>query len=643
MKSSPIDISSCDHLADVFQQAARIYGEHPAFASRNEAGEFKSVSFRELYSMAMSLATALIDLGVQAREHVGLFADNRFEWILADLAVILCGAADVPRGSDVTDQDIEYILNHADVKIMFVEHAKLLKKIEKNRPRLKLEKLILLESDSNSSGDDELHLANLVEKGRRLRRQGDRRVEERIANIRTEDLFTLIYTSGTTGTPRGVMLTHANIISQLQSLPINLSDGDRILSILPVWHIFERTFEICSVFFGATTYYSSIRNLREDLIKVKPTFMASAPRLWEQLYSGIINRMQDKKTSILSRSLFKAAVFCAARIKSARRFLGFQYIDLENRSLLKSVGLACLHLSNLIVFCLPYLILDLLILRKVRAIVGGALRFSCSGGGALPLHVDQFFNNIGIPVLEGYGLTETSPILSARSPGHLVIGTVGMPIAKTEIRLVDLNTGAIIYEGLPGDRPAKSMVDKKGEIYARGPQIMYGYYKDPEATAKAITEDGWFNTGDLGKITCKGHLKIVGRSKETIVLMGGENVEPVPIENKLVQSAFIEQVMVVGQDRKNLGVLIVPSTGAFGKKPDQYAQLLSDKDVHEKIRAEIKNLISSEAGFKAFEKVVQFAIVPAPFERAVELTAKLSLKRHVIQDKYADLIEKMYK
>jgi long-chain acyl-CoA synthetase len=273
-------------------------------------------------------------------------------------------------------------------------------------------------------------------------------------------------------------------------------------------------------------------------------------------------------------------------------------------------------------------------LSKIRTATGGKIRGTLSGGGALPKHIDEFFNNIGIPLFEGYGLTETSPIISIRTFEKLIIGTVGPIYAETEIRLIDLNTGKQIY-------PGKNGYGVKGEIHIKGPQVMKGYYKNKEATDKVL-KDGWFNTGDLGVMTFNDCLKIVGRSKETIVLLSGENVEPTPIENKLLQSEFIDQCMVVGQDKKVLTVLIVPSLSKFTEYGNSQDQLANNKEVQKKIREEIKNLISNENGFKSFEKIQDFRLLPKSFELGDELTAKLSVKRHVVNEKYKQLFESMY-
>jgi long-chain acyl-CoA synthetase len=314
---------------------------------------------------------------------------------------------------------------------------------------------------------------------------------------------------------------------------------------------------------------------------------------------------------------------------------------MHGRSIFESLGLAVTSLCKMLIYALPYRILDALVLKKLRDVVGGEFRGTVSGGGALPPHVDEFFNYIGVPVLEGYGMTETSPVLAVRTWRKLVIGTVGPLWPHTEVRIVDPSDGKVIYPtGLLG-QGGRGI---KGEIHAKGPQVMKGYYKNPEATEKVL-KDGWMNTGDLGMITFNDCLKILGRSKETIVLLSGENVEPVPIEAKLLESRFIEQCMVVGQDEKHLGALIVPAVEALkaqGFEVHNLGEAETDPRIAEVIASEVRRLVSREQGFKPFEFVLAWRFVPKPFEVGDELTATFKPKRHVIAEKYAPQIDAMY-
>ncbi len=617
-------------VAHLFLESAERYAGQPAFGTR-EGGHFQMTTYAQLREQAECLGTALIDLGLKPRDHVGIFAENRLEWIQADLAVLLAGGADVPRGADVTDPDILHIVPHSGMRFLFVENVNVLEKVRRHPDVIKGLTLILMSGED----PDVYAQGDLIRRGRELRQQGDRRLESHLEQINADDLFTLIYTSGTTGAPKGVMLTHANMLSQLERIPIPIRPDDRVVSILPVWHIFERVFEMIALSRGCCTYYSSVRSLRDDMRDVRPTFMASAPRLWESVYSGILSNIE--KASPVRRGLFSITLFVSRHFRGGLRFLKGNELDLTGRPIVVSALRGLWSLVEVVLFAIPFILLDRIVLKKIRAATGGALRGTCSGGGALPYHVDLFFNDAGIPVLEGYGLTETSPVLSVRTPDLLVPGTVGPMYPDTELRIFDLNTGELIYTTEPGGPKRRGV---KGEIHVKGPQVMKGYYKDAAATDKVL-KDGWFNTGDLGMMTYNDCLKITGRSKETIVLLNGENVEPVPVENALLQSPYIRQVMVVGQDRKYLTALVVPEIEKFPGHKD-FTTLAVDPEAQGMIRHEIRRLISAEHGFKSFEKVVDFRLLPKPFEQGDELTGKLSVKRHVVTERYAKLIESMY-
>jgi long-chain acyl-CoA synthetase len=328
-------------------------------------------------------------------------------------------------------------------------------------------------------------------------------------------------------------------------------------------------------------------------------------------------------------------------VRRAQAFFSGEELDLQGRNLFVSAGLTIRHALAWLLFILPHLLLDKLVLAKLRAVVGGRFRGTISGGGALPPHVDEFFNDIGLPVLEGYGLTESCPVLAVRTWDHLVIGTVGPVFPETEIRIVDLATGEILYPDLKRRDRGRG---KRGEIHAKGPQIMKGYFKDPKGTAKVL-RDGWLATGDLGMMSFNNCLKIVGRCKETIVLLGGENVEPLPLESRLLESPLIDQCMVVGQDKKQLGLLVVPSLGSFaalGLSAPDLAALKHHGECHTLLRSEIQRLVSAAAGFKPFERIAAFEILERPFEVGSELTMTFKLKRHVISERYAAEIERMF-
>lgn len=627
------------NMAELYRQAAIQYKSLPAFATRKKSLEWEPVSFEELYNRGLNLATGLIDMGVDAREHVGLFADNRFEWILADCGVQLCGAVDVPRGRDVTDDELKYIINHAGIKVTFVENKTLLERVLKLKKDLpKLEEIILMDPDAEAP--EGVHkMEEVASHGEKLRKRGDSRAKERMANIQPDDLFTLIYTSGTTGKPKGVMLSHANMMSQVKVIPVNLNCTDRVLSILPIWHIFERVFEVYTISCGVCTYYSSIRTLADDLKNVEPTFMGSAPRLWESLYQKI--KQNVSKAHWMRQILFHTAYFLSRQYNDSYYFLSGSDLKLKPVSILKRALLAPLHALRWLVVVPFYGFFNVAVLEPVRLSAGGSLKATISGGGALPVEIDRFFNYIGIPVLEGYGMTETSPVIAVRLEEDIVIGTVGPLVDHTELKIVDLESGKTLY---PNNELPDNGRGLRGEIHVKGPQVMKGYYRDEEQTQKTI-RNGWLRTGDLGMITYNDCLKILGRSKSTVVLLSGENMEPEPIEMKLTQSPYIEHAMVVGQDKKHAGALIVPSLEGFreqGIEAESLEALAADPQAKSIIQKEIKKLISVSNGFKSFELIKDFRLLDENFTVGEELTNLFKMKRHIISDKYAGLIESIY-
>jgi len=676
-----------NNLAEVFRESAEKYGNLPAFYSKDEKKNYIPTNYKELYEMGLALAEALIDLGVSARENVGQMADNRLEWIITDYGILMSGAANVPRGTDVTESELTHILTHSEAKVVFVEHDKMLEKLNKVKSQASSVKTIIM-MDPKSTATGVLKLYDLIAKGKELRAKGSKKAEERVAQIKPDDLFTLIYTSGTTGAPKGVMLMHSNMMHQLNDvLPlIKFSSSERMLSILPVWHIFERVFEYISIKAGASTYYTNVRDLRDDLGKAQPTFMGSAPRLWESIYLGIYTKVNDPKiTPPVRRAMFNTAYFFSKHFHAALRFLKGNEVDYEGRNIFVSLGTAIKSIIVLLLtgpftfsainfglaygasvnmpemtwvptihyilgglgMILNYFTLDKIVLAKIRMATGGKLKASVSGGGALPRHVDAFFNDIGINVLEGYGMTETCPVIGVRTFDKLVMGSVGPVVPHTKLQIRD-DKGNVLTGIDENGNLVEGKLGQKGVIHVKGPQVMKGYYKNPEATSKTL-KDGWMDTGDIGMINFKMTLTLTGRAKDTVVLLGGENVEPVPIENKLTESNYISQCMVVGQDQKILGAIIVPDfdklkewCAANGIADSDPNSMIKNPKVNELIKKEIKELNNSKNGFKSFEQVTPFYLTSKPFEVGDELTNLMKLKRHVITEKYNTEIKKLY-
>lgn len=638
-KSAPQSRVQAANLAELYRLTAERFDTLPAFATRQRDLSWVPLSFEDLYQRGRAIGEGLIGLGLSAREPVGVFSDNRVEWILSDAGIQLAGAVNTPRGVDVTDSELIHIVNHSEMKIAFVENPKIARRCLDLKGQLPgLETIIQL--DTGKEAPQGVGRLDAVEAAGYERLQaGSTEVDERAAGIRSDDLFSLIYTSGTTGKPKGVMLSHANIMSQVDHVTLDLSCTDRALSILPVWHIFERMMEILSISNGACNYYTSARHFGDDLKQVEPTFMASAPRLWENLHQRIISGA--RKAHPIRRTLFHIALFLGVHYRDALFVLRDQDLRLQRVNPVEVFlrkSWAALKWTLLLPW---YGFFNVAVLESVRQKAGGSLRATISGGGALSAKIDHFFNAIGIPVLEGYGLTETSPVLAVRRLDRLVCGTVGPLIPETEIRIVELETGEVLY---PNPQDSNGGRGLKGEIHVRGPQIMHGYYKDAEMTASVLDEAGWFRTGDLGMITFNDALKILGRSKSTIVLSNGENVEPEHIELRLKLIPFIAECVVVGQDAKQLGALILPDLTACreaGFEADSLADLIRLSGLRERFQSEIRSAQSNPSEFKRFEVIQDFRFLEEPFEVGVELTNLFKLKRHAIHERYASLIQEM--
>jgi long-chain acyl-CoA synthetase len=602
------------------------------FFTKDAKKQFQGLSFREVFTMAENAAIGLMELGINPGDKIGLMSDNRVEWAIADFASLLTGAANVPRGSDSTPQEIQYILEHSESKVCFIEHEKLLNSVLPIIDKTLVTKIIVLDKGFKSNDPKVISLDDLISMGKSNRTAKHSELIRRSKAVKEDDLFTIIYTSGTTGLPKGVMLSHKNMMYNINQVPpmVGLGKNDRALSILPVWHIFERAMDYAIIAMDAAIYYTNIRDLRDDFTKVKPTFMASAPRLWENLYLGI--KAKVEKSEPLRQVLFNTAYDISKNLRSSLDYIQGNQLQLEPENDMEKIpkmASAFFTAANLFV---PSKILDAVVFSKIREALGGELKGTISGGGALPAHVDEFFNVIGIPVYEGYGMTECAPIISVRNVGKIVQGSVGFCPPGTEVKILD-------------DKGEEVPTGKMGVIHVRGPQVMKGYYKNKEATDKVL-KDGWLNTGDLGFKSFNGTLSVRGRVKDTIVLLGGENVEPVPIENLLLESPFVNQVIVVGQDQKSLGALIYPDKeklieAGFDVKDGE--DLNKNSKVVQHFTKIIKEIVSSENGFKGFEKVTDFRFLPKPMEVGDELTNLFKMKRNVITDKYANLIKDMYK
>lgn len=582
-----------------FLDAVDRYGNPRAQMHRGPKG-WQSVSATEMLRRIAGLAKALTDLAVQPGDRVGIFAPNCPEWHVADFAIQGIGAVTVPVYFRESADRLTYIVRDSGARVAVTvgaEQAEQLAKCRKDLPQL--QQMIC------ARAPEALHSERL-EYDALISGAGDAEIAEyrrRVGEIASDQLATLIYTSGTTGEPKGVMLSHANLSSNATDFAadFNLSPADTALSLLPLAHVYERTIDYGYFFHGATVaYVEQLETSAQALLEVRPTMVAAVPRFYEKIYVNIVET--GHRAGGVREKIFNCALRVAARAAPWRAY---------GKRVPPGVRL-------------QWHVADSLVYSKIRKGVGGRIRVFSAGGAPLAPELAEFFWSINLPVYQGYGLTETSPVVSANSPKMNKIGTVGRPIPHVEVKIA-------------GD----------GEILVKGPCVMQGYYHKPEETRAAFTADGWFCTGDIGRLDDDGFLIITDRKKELLKTAGGKFVAPAPIENALKTSPYISNAIVVGDRRKFVSVLIVPNFATIeaaarkaGRTFASTGQMSGDPWVRDLLTAEIGRLTAPLA---QYEKPKRFAIVEQDFTHANgQLTYTLKLKRRVIEEQYRDTIERMY-
>ena len=605
---------------------------------KNRAGSFIPRTYATLQRESRALALALRHLGVQRGDIVGIISDNRSEWFVTDLAILSLGAADTPRGRDAMPYEVEYILGVTRCRMAFAENKDQLNKILALKPSLPdLERIVLIEGERPEPAEVEVILyQDLLDEGLALldAEGGKAEIEREIALGDEEDTATIIFTSGTTGLPKGVMLSHRNIIYQLHAVDkiIDFKKGWTALSVLPIWHAFERIIQYVVIHKCCRIAYSKPigKVMLTDFQRVNPEVLCSVPRIWETVKAGVYQNLRNKKP--IERKVFSFFVAIAKRKLHYENVAYDLYprFGKPNKLRMKAAFIPYAF------FNLLYKIGDKVAFSQIKEKLGSSFVTGISGGGSMSRDVEEFFSAIGIKLLDGYGLTETAPVIGLQRYPRSIQGYM-QPFEGTEIKIIDTETGEPLGIG------------QKGELLVRGPQVMKGYFNDPERTARAIDSDGFFHTGDLAIVEARGDFAIVGRVKDTIVLSGGENIEPVPIENALKSSEYIENVVVVGQDRRYLGALIVIDTKNVERflKDSQVpyinkAELTELDEVKHLIDGEVQRLVSRSAGFKPYEQVPRFALLSKPFQVGRELSAKQEVKRAEIQKLYKDEIESIF-
>jgi long-chain acyl-CoA synthetase len=583
-------------LPQCFLDAAERRGDRSAQIHRTTAG-WQSISAQQMMRRVAGLARALDELGIHAGDRLGLFAPNCPEWHIADLAIQGLGAVTVPVYFHESSERMTYILNDSGARVVFTAGEDQARKVQEIREALPgLEHVICAGPPEDLRGEV-LRYESLTQNVGEAEITSYRRHAQAVV---PDQLATIIYTSGTTGEPKGVMLNHANLVSNAFGFSgdFDMLPSDVALSLLPLAHVYERTIDYGYMFRGVPiAYVEQMETVAQALVEVKPTIVAAVPRFYEKIYGSIIEK--GHRETAIKRKIFDAAIRIAHQAVPWRAY-----------AKPASAGLRW-----------KWRIADRIVYRKIRQGVGGRIRTFSSGGAPLAPELAEFFWSVGLPVYQGYGLTETSPVVTFNSPKANKVGTVGRPIRDVEVRIAD-----------------------DGEILVKGSCVMQGYYHKPRETQDAFTADGWFCTGDIGRLDEDGYLVITDRKKELLKTAGGKFVAPAPIENQLKTSPFIANAMVVGDRRKFVSVLIVPDLAAIelaGRRAGrEFTQVVSDPWVRDLLSREIERLTESLA---QYEKPKRFALLEQDFSyQNGELTYTLKMKRRVIEQRYADVIARLY-
>jgi len=612
---------------------ANIHPENHTFLLHKTGDSWKEISYRETLDNADAISSYLLDMGIQKGDRLGLILENSPAYIFYDQGLQQIGAVNVSIYPTLTESEIEYIINDAGVRTIIAGTAFLLKKIFKvanNCPSL--QRIIPAFDQFEKHIQDVMISAGiigfkqLIEEGKKSLGERKKQIDACREAILPSDLSALIYTSGTTGIPKGVMLTHSNFVenakASLQQIPVVTKD-DMFLSFLPLSHVFERTatYHISCTKGCRIAFSQSLELLARNMEEVKPSIMACVPRLLE--------RIHDKAIKSGTQGGGPKAVIFNWALTTGEKY----------RNLIESGKSAGFLLS------LQQKLADRLVFSKIKEKTGGNLKFFISGGAALPKNVGEFFGNLGIKVLEGFGLTETSPVMSVTEYDRQIYGTVGRILPGIEVGIQDVDTKKI-HTVQTHHSFNENLESPEGEIIVRGHCVMKGYWNKNEETALVIDQDGWLHTGDIGQFY-KGNLKITDRIKNILVNSFGKNIYPTPVENTYLKSQKIEQIFLIGDKREYITAIVVPSkeslqetfgfTEEFFERPEMF---ISEGEVISWISDDIKRLSGELA---KFERIKNFKVKRTPFSiEAGEMTPSLKAKRKVIEKKYADDINLLY-
>jgi long-chain acyl-CoA synthetase len=601
-RGTPLFADEPATLTELFRHAVTKFPLRDALNYKRD-GEWKAIASDVMLSRIEFIALGLDQLGLKTGDKAAIVSSNSPEWTLADAGCQFAGVVDVPIYTTLAPESVKYILNDSGAKLLFVDTQAAYDRIASVLEECdSLERIVFFDEKAHRKPNS-MSLAELEEIGWRVRLEHPERIHSLTSDVSPDDLATLIYTSGTTGEPKGVMLSHANIISNVIDAgeKFEFSIHDISLSVLPLTHVFERSAMYLYILHGMSVYYAeSVEKVPDNLREVRPTVFVGVPRIFEKVYAKA--KLKAAQKGGVKEKIFDWAIDVAK----------------EDAMLRESNGSPSMWLW------LKYLIADKIVYSKLREFFGGRLRACITGGAALPDEIFLIFTGARISIMQGYGLTETSPVITSSNPSGVKLGTVGRPIRNMQVRIA-----------------------ADGEIEAKGPGVMLGYYNKPDATREVFTEDGWFRTGDIGEIDDEGYLKITDRKKELFKTSGGKYIAPSPIEQMIRGSRFVSQAVLVGNERKFAAALVVPNfdmlesyakhKGLDLKTPSEFCSNPKIIDLIE------RQVAKNTEGLAQFETVKKIALLERELSvEGGELTPTLKMKRRVIDEKYKSIIDRLY-
>ncbi|GLT49504.1 hypothetical protein SLA2020_230560 [Shorea laevis] len=641
-------------VPDIWRLSAEKFGDRIAVVDPYHDPP-STMTYKQLEQAILDFAEGLRVIGIKPGEKLSLFADNSCRWLVADQGMMATGAINVVRGSRSPSEELLQIYNHSDSVAIAIDNPEFFNRIaEKFCSRALMRFVVLLWGEKSCLATEGMEgipifsYKEILDLGRGSREalcsSDDARRQYIYETISSDDIATVVYTSGTTGNPKGVMLTHENLLHQINNLweIVPAEPGDRFLSMLPPWHMYERACEYFIFTLGVEQVYTTVKHLKDDLRQYQPHYLISVPLVYETLYSGIQKQISTSSTArkIIALTLISVSL-AYVELKRIHEGLCLSSNQKQPSYLVSMLDWLWARLIAALLWPI-HVLAKKLVYNKIHSAIGIS-KAGISGGGSLALHIDKFFEAIGVNIQNGYGLTETSPVIAARRLNCNVLGSVGHPVKHTEFRIVDSETDEVLPPGF------------KGVVKVTGPPVMKGYYKNPWATKQVLDEDGWFKTGDLGWIAphhsrgrsrrCGGVIVLEGRSKDTIVLSTGENVEPLELEEAALRSTLIQQIVVVGQDQRRLGAIIVPNKEEVLLAAKKLS--IVDADASELSKQKTTTLLYEELTKWTSDCSFQIGpilVVDEPFTiESGLMTPTMKIRRERVAAQYKEEIANLYK